>query len=1069
MLTHYISNTPEGKDFFEGKSQHLVAHAIYDTINSCTKLPHIMGLEGDWGSGKSNVIKQLSAIDNFDKKYYLFAYDAWGHQEDLQRRSILEVLTTELIKKDFLLGKGKVRLRNGEVKEDSWSSLLSYLLSNKTVTTTKPTVKATGFTILMLLIVCLAHVTSTISSDKFADCEENTYLYWVILLAPYLLGILLIVGNAYRSCSLNFLRQWVTKEDTERVTEEYVSSEEPSIQEFRNWMQAISDYIDNNHKQKLILVFDNMDRLAPEKVRQLWSSIYAFFAGEVFENIWVIIPYDEKHLVKAFSERDVKEGDNFIKKTFSMVYRVSPPVISDYELLFKAYFEEAFGEHEDENRINQIFRVLNPNPNPRDVIYFLNQMVSLVRMWDEKIPLADIALYVCRKVTNHKNGRKLDEYLLSNDIFENVEGLFVHQERTKVNLAKLAYGLTNDELARQLPMRNYLRAFFEEGGGLDINEYANHPHFVTVLTDVINDAPLTLTNKYIGGLGKLDIRNLSEEGKSEITHKWDYLANQWKKVGIGKLEFGEELHFLLSNCSEKNKQGLIKVIVADLQNYPDFKGEDYFHAMDKLSKFLDVQGVVFDFSKIDWLKVPGNVFLDYLNVAKQDYLRYHLYTTSEDLVICLSDANLKSYKRPELVEYLVNDRRYSFKSLYAFCKKLIENEDVDKDNICNLLYYISFELVEIEKRTISAVIDLPKVEVFENLYPLVYDQPEYLDRSGYWDFIFLSMILAGKQPVVVDECIDELARISAKYSRFYQVFSNLSDVYTCRQKLAGSIIRQKVVGNLALTTTLEKMSIIQSVTEISWSDILNYFSLYVDDLMKEEQEKIMDDMETLVPCDIFPKIKDVDCKLVRLIVNLGRECLNTGEHYLFNTSGAVIDGYWKDFVVSFLGTNSWNQADGYLLKELVRVFNLYCDNHVISLVDNEFIQFVLDKTSQSDVIPIMNKVRNGFTIGNREATIEEFCYFVHYFPKITNEVPYKETFVQNFIEYAFITDQMCRISLSYYADYYMALINQSYQIAQMIIKFIVDNKDSETTCRKLYSMLSDEAIDSLKLKEKDKQ
>lgn len=1069
MLTHYISNTPEGKDFFEGKSQHLVAHAIYDTINSCTKLPHIMGLEGDWGSGKSNVIKQLSAIDNFDKKYYLFAYDAWGHQEDLQRRSILEVLTTELIKKDFLLGKGKVRLRNGEVKEDSWSSLLSYLLSNKTVTTTKPTVKATGFTILMLLIVCLAHVTSTISSDKFADCEENTYLYWVILLAPYLLGILLIVGNAYRSCSLNFLRQWVTKEDTERVTEEYVSSEEPSIQEFRNWMQAISDYIDNNHKQKLILVFDNMDRLAPEKVRQLWSSIYAFFAGEVFENIWVIIPYDEKHLVKAFSERDVKEGDNFIKKTFSMVYRVSPPVISDYELLFKAYFEEAFGEHEDENRINQIFRVLNPNPNPRDVIYFLNQMVSLVRMWDEKIPLADIALYVCRKVTNHKNGRKLDEYLLSNDIFENVEGLFVHQERTKVNLAKLAYGLTNDELARQLPMRNYLRAFFEEGGGLDINEYANHPHFVTVLTDVINDAPLTLTNKYIGGLGKLDIRNLSEEGKSEITHKWDYLANQWKKVGIGKLEFGEELHFLLSNCSEKNKQGLIKVIVADLQNYPDFKGEDYFHAMDKLSKFLDVQGVVFDFSKIDWLKVPGNVFLDYLNVAKQDYLRYHLYTTSEDLVICLSDANLKSYKRPELVEYLVNDRRYSFKSLYAFCKKLIENEDVDKDNICNLLYYISFELVEIEKRTISAVIDLPKVEVFENLYPLVYDQPEYLDRSGYWDFIFLSMILAGKQPVVVDECIDELARISAKYSRFYQVFSNLSDVYTCRQKLAGSIIRQKVVGNLALTTTLEKMSIIQSVTEISWSDILNYFSLYVDDLMKEEQEKIMDDMETLVPCDIFPKIKDVDCKLVRLIVNLGRECLNTGEHYLFNTSGAVIDGYWKDFVVSFLGTNSWNQADGYLLKELVRVFNLYCDNHVISLVDNEFIQFVLDKTSQSDVIPIMNKVRNGFTIGNREATVEEFCYFVHYFPKITNEVPYKETFVQNFIEYAFITDQMCRISLSYYADYYMALINQSYQIAQMIIKFIVDNKDSETTCRKLYSMLSDEAIDSLKLKEKDKQ
>lgn len=108
-------------------------------------------------------------------------------------------------------------------------------------------------------------------------------------------------------------------------------------------------------------------------------------------------------------------------------------------------------------------------------------------------------------------------------------------------------------------------------------------------------------------------------------------------------------------------------------------------------------------------------------------------------------------------------------------------------------------------------------------------------------------------------------------------------------------------------------------------------------------------------------------------------------------------------------------------------------------------------------------------LGNREATVEEFCYFVHYFPKITNEIPNKETFVQNFIEYAFITDETCRISLSYYAEFYMALINHSSQIAQRIIKFIVENKASETTCGKLYSMLSEEVIDSLKLKEKDKQ
>ena len=339
-----------------------------------------------------------------------------------------------------------------------------------------------------------------------------------------------------------------------------------------------------------------MDRLSPEKVRQLWSSIYAFFAGEVFENIWVIIPYDEKRLVATFSENEEQSGDNFIKKTFSMVYRVSPPVISDYALLFKSYFEQAFGNHEDENKINQIFRVLNHDPNPRDVIYFLNQMVSLVRMWEDLIPLADIALYVCRKTKHHRGNRKLDEYLLSNDVFKDVEALFVHQERTKVNLTKLAYGLTNDELAKQLPMRNYLRAYFEQGDNRDINEYAIQPHFVTVLTDVINDAPLTLVNKYILGLGNLSEDKLSDVDKLNVRHKWDWLANQWRKNDIDKQSFSEEPRLLLSHCSDKYKYELVKNVVYKLQHYNNFKGKDYYNAMNELRQFVDDNNIEYIFS-----------------------------------------------------------------------------------------------------------------------------------------------------------------------------------------------------------------------------------------------------------------------------------------------------------------------------------------------------------------------------------------------------------------------------------------------------------------------------------------
>jgi hypothetical protein len=37
-----------------------------------------------------------------------------------------------------------------------------------------------------------------------------------------------------------------------------------------------------------------MDRLPPEKVKEIWSSIHTFFAEEEYKNIHIIIPFDRK-------------------------------------------------------------------------------------------------------------------------------------------------------------------------------------------------------------------------------------------------------------------------------------------------------------------------------------------------------------------------------------------------------------------------------------------------------------------------------------------------------------------------------------------------------------------------------------------------------------------------------------------------------------------------------------------------------------------------------------------------------------------------------------------------------
>ncbi len=119
----YLKDKPCGEDLFDSSAHERIASAIDDVIQNENIDIDIIGLEGDWGSGKSNVIEIVN--NHLEKSHHFFIYDAWGHQEDLQRRSFLEELTQELCINNLL--------------EDSlkWDEKLENLLARKTKRTTK--------------------------------------------------------------------------------------------------------------------------------------------------------------------------------------------------------------------------------------------------------------------------------------------------------------------------------------------------------------------------------------------------------------------------------------------------------------------------------------------------------------------------------------------------------------------------------------------------------------------------------------------------------------------------------------------------------------------------------------------------------------------------------------------------------------------------------------------------------------------------------------------------------------------------------------------------------------------
>ena len=408
----FIPDKPTGDDVFEGQSQTNLANNICEYIRSNDsassrgreQMPRIIGLEGKWGSGKSNVVEKIKK-DLEGEGYYTFTYDAWGHQEDLQRRSILETLTNALIEDKVLEGKVKIKMRNGESKEAEWKDQLSLLLSNKTTTIIKSQPQLSGSAIWGISLVGLFVISTTIMGHMIDVTDALLSRCWIIFIdiLPIIIGGLVIIWYCITGNWKNVFTLLTQKEDN-KVDEQFTSSEEPSVMEFKNWMHAISSHLGKaKGNKKVIIVFDNMDRLPSEKVMQLWSVIYTFFAGSDFENIWTIIPYDHKHLCEAIYESNKNEFKDkfkrFINKTFPVVYTVPQPVITDYNKLFNKYFEDAFGtEEHDQKHICQVFMLFHVNPNPRTVISFVNELVAMRLQWPAtECRLQNIALFVLKK------------------------------------------------------------------------------------------------------------------------------------------------------------------------------------------------------------------------------------------------------------------------------------------------------------------------------------------------------------------------------------------------------------------------------------------------------------------------------------------------------------------------------------------------------------------------------------------------------------------------------------------------------------------------------------------------
>lgn len=612
----FIDSSPLGEDLLEGKAQEKIAASIADLIRTNRTKNRLVGLDGAWGSGKSNLIKIIES--NLNATHHVFTYDAWGHQEDLQRRSLLEELTDDLCD-------------NRIVNPDTWTAKLKDLLARKRETETKTNPQLSNGVIITLLITILTAI-----SKSIADGLDAESIRPLVTALPLTVGVLMyFIASIRKGYLLTPTELYAVYKEQDQVSKTHVtiSEKEPSVREFQSWMRELSLALG---AKKLVIVFDNMDRLPTEKVRELWSSIHTFFSEESFDGIWVIIPFDRTHILEAFKNDEVI-ADQFLRKSFSVVYRVAPPVLTDWHKFYERMFQEAFvGKDLDEMQVTRrVFDTVSDQITPRNIIAFINEMISLRLAVEEDILLRYIAIFVLTKTSILK--APVDQ-ILNLNFLGNASALFSDDDDLPNYIAALVYQVPLAS-ASQVTLTREIENSLRDKNGARINELSKHRHFVDILEQVVSEGNIEPEGSASTIAVLDDDVTKGDAMLARFTRIWDDISEQEIRSPLSRQTVTETHRLLLKNSSKKSRSDLLRYIVVGLRNVAEFSGAEYYKSLSDLAALEPEETMKTEvLALVTEIKKTPDVFIDYVRAAGSDYKTYKMGCDGVKLTTHICDS-----------------------------------------------------------------------------------------------------------------------------------------------------------------------------------------------------------------------------------------------------------------------------------------------------------------------------------------------------------------------------------------------------------------------------------------------
>lgn len=310
-----------------------------------------IGLFGEWGSGKSSIIKtaqeRIEAKAKNDKKNVKFVtYDAWKYAGDSFRRMFLLELQKQLGLKpldEFRRFFDNIN-EDVEVKHTTnnvyWYCILAFVA------------------LLAFLSICIDVIPEKLGFGL--GTITALFTIWLNLKKYSTDDLKLTVQKSKLFAPEQF------EECYKEIIEE--SRREPSVfQKALKWINPIHEKAD-----KIIIVIDNIDRCQPDITYSLLSDIKSFLGDS--QDVIFIVPVDvealRKHIVNT-NNRSTHDADEFLRKFFNVSIWIKP-FQNDEMYDFTQNLNQKYNLQLSNTSVSVISREFATNP--RRIIQLLNNL-----------------------------------------------------------------------------------------------------------------------------------------------------------------------------------------------------------------------------------------------------------------------------------------------------------------------------------------------------------------------------------------------------------------------------------------------------------------------------------------------------------------------------------------------------------------------------------------------------------------------------------------------------------------------------------------------------------------------